>query len=455
MLVFSNNGGPPHAPPMDEQHDIFFSYRSWRYSGDCHVQPLIQAMRADGMRVWIDAGGLRHGDSIDSGVRRALSASRLVVPYFTEDYADSLACQWELTQALLAGQAEGDVCRRLVPLLAADGDRAINQVHPRELRNADSIRVTERQRVVAALRTRLAAVDGPLGLRHQVPAEPRPVRWLPLSTRVHDAGFVGRTAELWHINSALRADGELVLADTTRGIGQLRARGSTGKTSLARTYAERFADTHQGGVIWLSGRASQDADWELALANQLRAVARALGVPEGAVPPGLPPPALWARLGINDGRWLVVVDDLARSCDAHQLRRWRAPPAIGSTLWVSRHVPVPHSSPPLLLDELPVAAALSLLTARRPVDRSEQSDAEGIVRLVGGHPLLLRVIAECLQAEASRRPYRDARRRLEEDARATLLDAGALLDDVGHPSESVDGRSLLARLRDALKEAKK
>src|SRR5450631_1947391 len=94
------------------EYDIFLSH-AWA-DGE-RPQRIAEALTNAGMWVWLDAAEINDFASITRAVTEGLAKSKTLLAYYSKTYPLRRACQWELTFAFLAAQAEGDPRRRSLP----------------------------------------------------------------------------------------------------------------------------------------------------------------------------------------------------------------------------------------------------------------------------------------------------------------------------------------------------
>src|SRR5438105_1588923 len=171
---------------MFAAYDIFLSH-AWA-DGD-RPQQIAQALRKAGLRVWFDADAIDDFSSITRAVTEGLVQSKALLAYYSKTYPLRRACQWELTTAFLAAQAEGDPRRRV---LVVSPEEKTDHIHPIELREAkfraaptdDGPALDELMQSVAK---HLAVIDGPLADIHPLSAP----NWYGMAP-VGSTRFVGR-----------------------------------------------------------------------------------------------------------------------------------------------------------------------------------------------------------------------------------------------------------------------
>jgi hypothetical protein len=79
-------------------------------------RPIVEALSAEGLRVWFDAVIDYDFESITRAIQDGLAHSKAFIAYYSHAYAPRRACQWELTAAFLAAKREGDPLRRILVL---------------------------------------------------------------------------------------------------------------------------------------------------------------------------------------------------------------------------------------------------------------------------------------------------------------------------------------------------
>ena len=129
---------------MSAAYDVFLSH-SWA-DGD-RPQRIAEALRKAGLRVWFDAAEINDFTSITHAVTEGLAQSKVLLAYYSKTYPLRRACQWELTAAFLAAQAEGDPRRRV---LAARPEEKADHIHPISLRDAKFPHRSHRRRTSTA-----------------------------------------------------------------------------------------------------------------------------------------------------------------------------------------------------------------------------------------------------------------------------------------------------------------
>ncbi len=110
-------------------YDVFISYA---HRDTDRVAPLVAALRERELEVWQDASDIAPFASITGRIVEGLGRAKTMLAWYSATYPTRRACQWELTAAFLAAQAEGDVNRRVLVVNPEDG---AGHVVPVELRD--------------------------------------------------------------------------------------------------------------------------------------------------------------------------------------------------------------------------------------------------------------------------------------------------------------------------------
>jgi len=93
---------------------------------------ILESLQARGLKVWIDRNEIRDFAGITRSIVNGLARYRVLMAYYSLNYAHSRACQWELTAGFLAAQREGDPRQRV---LIINPEEMPEHIHPVELRD--------------------------------------------------------------------------------------------------------------------------------------------------------------------------------------------------------------------------------------------------------------------------------------------------------------------------------
>ncbi len=400
---------------MPASNDLFLSYR---WADKPSVAPLLAALQARGVRVWQDAREVETFASIQQAVGTGLSGARALLAWYSGRYNESRACQWELTAAYCAAQAEGDPRRRILVVNPEPGNAHVHLPELFDQLHLSAQHAPGDEQAVNELADRIVAA-----LRDTVPPEPlgelralAPPRWLPAmgtgSTR-----FVGRLGQMWALHGKLLAGQAAMLTGTggKPGVALVRGAGGIGKSLMAEEYALRFGAAYPGGVFWI--RAYGHPDGGTALTPAQRADLRhaqvldlAMGL--GLDTRGLEPAQLRAAMAQHFQQaalpFLWVIDDLPSDLGSEDLKDWLAPHPLGRTLFTSRTRRFTHV-PTLELPQLDPLEARGLLTRHGTLSADDAATADAICAALGHHALAVDVTA----ALVDRRDLGDTLKALE------------------------------------------
>lgn len=419
-----------------ELWDVFVSYSR---TDAPRAGVVVSALRAQGLRVFVDDSDVDDFASISTAITRALSRSKALLALYSVDYPARRACQWELTFAYLTGQREGDPRRRV---LVVNPEPTNEHIHPVELRDARHWpwpgTPEAADRLAARAGAYLAQLAEPMGET----ADAGFVPWLPAPARTGSARFVGRLAEQWQVHSALhRHRAPLIGQSGADRAAQLRGMPGVGKSLLAQEYALRFRPAFPGGVFWFDlhaepgGRSAERTTERYR--EQVSTVAAALGVevPDGPLPRLLS--ALAVVLGERNEPCLWVVDGLPDGLSAEQLHLLRGPHLLAATLVTTRSLRHTSFAEPVDLAPLPAGDGYRLLASRRaPRTEADRHAAVALVHDVGGHPQALGLLAEL----ATRAGFTSLRSRLHSPGTDVLAAvSGGSLPALPRPESGASG----------------
>ncbi|MEU3184463.1 tetratricopeptide repeat protein [Streptomyces sp. NPDC006923] len=386
---------------MATRDDIFFSYP--RADRDA-VLPLVNALRATGLTVFLDESGIDEFEGITSTIRSALAGARLFLAYYSLAYPTRPACQWELLTAFRAASALGRPSERILVINPEQDPGHIQPVPLRDARFAASAEPSSMSRLVR--RVQEVAADSPGCLGDSIEAA-RPV-WRP-DEHLGSDRFVGRVNDFWRLHDALHAY-EYPATHDEAGGGQavIIGLGGVGKTLLAEQYARRFGSFYPGGIYWFTAAASHSpdsaathgADADEAMNGEIRAqhyqqVATALGLDSARLDPLQIREAARRHIEETGKPCLWVVDDIPGRLAPAVIRELAAPHPLGRTVMTTRWRGYPLA--PVDVDVLRPAEAYHLLTsARAPADAAEEDAARTLTDRLGSHSLAIDLIRGCL-----------------------------------------------------------
>ncbi|WP_378784821.1 BTAD domain-containing putative transcriptional regulator [Nonomuraea fastidiosa] len=226
-----------------------------------------------------------------------------------------------------------------------------------------------------------------------LPGERRAWHVRPAELPADVQAFTARAAEVARLRADLLSDSPVTVIDGPGGIG---------KSALAVHVAHLVADRFTDGVIYVDLHGSTDRLAPLDPAQALRRLLRSLGLDGAAIPSDAEEAAARYRSLTAASNLLVILDN------ARHVRQIRPLIPAGPrcrVLITSRHpLATLDGARHLHLGGLGDADAAALLARIVGVDRveAEPEAAREIVRLCGGFPLALRIVAARLAARPDR-----------------------------------------------------
>lgn len=433
---------------MTAAHDLFLSYR---HADATAMQPLLDALHARGVRVWRDAREVEDFGSIQQAVNTGLAGARALLAWYSRHYNASRACQWELTSAYLAGEAEGDARQRVLVL---NPEPNASHIHLPKLFDQLHMEVPDllahpelsdglAQRIQATLAGLPAA---PLGALHAL----QPPRWWP-SMGTGSPRFVGRLREMWALHGLLQQDQAAMLTGSSGRPGRAMVRGSggIGKSLMAEEYALRFGAAYPGGVFWLRAYGHPDGGTELNAEqrdklreSQWRQCCDRLGLETSGLNAEQVLGVLERHFAAQGLPFLWVVDDLPPEPGPQGIAAWQAPHALGRTLFTSRSRRF-SQIPALELPQLAPDEARRLLARGRELNDADGATADAICALLGYHALAVDVCAPLV----ARRGVAGVLQALQTPDRDALALAAALDEALPNGHQREIAATLLAGLR--------
>lgn len=311
----------------DVRWDVFLSYARSDHSA---VAPVIDALRARGLRVFVDEAVVNDFDSISRTITHELARSLVLLAFYSTHYPQRRACQWELTAAYLAGQREGMARRRVLVINPEAGSDHIHPVELRDARHWSAQSVNLLPSLASKVAAHVATLQTPIGKVEAL----SPVRWLPAPPRRGSPDFQGGLSDLWRLHTELHPHAAPLLTGRTAASAVILFGGPrSGKTLLAEEYAVRFSAAFPGGVFWLN--LDYKPEPMAAYSGQVRTICGALGL---AIPDSLDDAlsSLAIALEQRDLPSLWVVDGVSGDLSDATLRRLFAPHSLAATVLTTR-----------------------------------------------------------------------------------------------------------------------
>jgi hypothetical protein len=261
-------------------YDVFFSYP---HKDSEKVMLILEALQTRGLKVWIDTNEIRDFAGITRSIVDGLARSRVIMAFYSLNYAHSRACQWELTAGFLAARREGDPRLRV---LIINPEEMAEHIHPVELRDelfqkapADPQAINS---LVSSIKTHISTIESTIG---EIKALTQP-QWFGKKGTGSNR-FVGRLPDMWHIHSFLHsAEVPIITGAIASATVQVHGTGGVGKSLLAEEYALRYAAAFPGGVFWLRAFGNDDVkaalgpqEREAERIRQIRDIAEEYGIP--------------------------------------------------------------------------------------------------------------------------------------------------------------------------------
>lgn len=400
-------------------YDVFLSFSGVdRSSG----RELAEELRVThGLRVFFDEHSIETFSGINDTILDGLRCSRSLVAYYSEKYAARVACRHELMMAFLAGQREGDGCKRIMVI---NPEQTEEHLRPIELADAKyALPGTDVQALAQLVAKRAASLEGTIGAT----APSFPGKW-PVHRSKHLKNFAGRYRELWDLHSALHATGFPLQADT---IGSPAAAVSglpgAGKTALATAYAWRFAAAFPGGVEWLSLAGAPDATPHERYLGELRRIAQARKLHD------VPDADLVERLCDNEQSSLWIIDDIPPDAGTDVLELLPLPTGTHTrTILISEVDQFRDTLPVVRVGPLPAEDATTLLDVyREPDDDQDRAARDHLIRRLGHNAGALTAMGDYLrdrQGLSSYVSFEDELAALPEVAEAVFAHVHPVLD---------------------------
>ncbi len=305
----------------------------------------------------------------------------------------------ELTALAAAHPLDERVAGQFMLALYRGGRRADALDHYERLRTrlAEALG-TDPGRSLQQLHRRILAADPGLADPATADRSPMVPRQLPAAPGL----FTGRVPELAELDRAQAAPDAASGSGATVVISAIGGAGGIGKTGLALTWANRWAERFPDGQLFLDLRGFSPAGRPMGPDEALRGFLDALGENPARLPADLDARAARYRSLIADRRMLIVLDNAATAEQVVPL----LPGSASCTVLVTSRNRLPalvarHGARPLHLDVLTDAESRTLLAASLGTVRvaAEEPAVAELVGLCGGFPLALGVIAARAAAE--------------------------------------------------------
>jgi hypothetical protein len=367
---------------MEPLYDIFISYA---HKDIEPVGALVRSLGAEGLRVFVDETEIEAFGDIQRRVEHGIARSKVLVAWYSRNYAKSRACQWELAAGYLWSSGER--------VFVINPESGSDHIQPRSLLDRRFVTASDPSYIAREAKRQVAelgdALGDPAGLK-----QPRPFGFQPAGSN----RFVGRIPELWAVHDALKRSAHPMLSGAARSIVQIRGLGGIGKSLLAEEYALRFGAAFSGGIFWSKAGGSDNNK-----STQDREADRKQQITEFAAQVPLPVEKkpfteIWAMLAeeLPKSSCLWIVDDVPSGLTREQLANWYSPhPSIPTLITI----------PDLGHDDVGVTVDLNALTQEEALDllrthKLRDGGEEGAVNLVETlerHPLAIEIAASYLE----------------------------------------------------------
>ena len=432
---------------------LFISYR--RKDID-QLQPLLDALKVEGVEYWLDTRDIEPFTDFSDAIVGALSSAGALLAWYSRDYPESRACQWEFTAAFLTAQQEADPLRRVLVINPETGDDHL--LLPQEIRG-QNIRPAPAPGDAAGFKTLAQEIARHLNQIASPFGQIKPGEKPPYFGRkiTHSERFVGRLKEFWNIHWALHNGSDrTITASAPVHLVQLIGLGGMGKSMFTEEYAARYGWAYPGGIFWLDaygadGKTPESMELFAPLRHQqLEGIARELGIDLSGQDMALLPSAIRRKLEVQGKPYLWIVDDLPPCPDLRDLDQWLAPDtAHGKSLITTRTTTYRNRGTPINLDRLDPNAAYRLLNRNQELaDPLEIEAAKGIVSDLGGHPLALELAAASMESYAGMMTFAEYRQMLADPSEDALKLAEEFVDLLPNGHE----KSIAATMHHSLKQ---
>lgn len=407
----------------NNEYDIFFSHSSLDHP---QIEPILKLLQKKGLRIWYDDTELLDYEEITKSIELGLANSKILLSFYSQNYPQSRACQYELTSALIAAHRIGNRPNRI---LVINPEQTYDHIHPVELRDQSQPNCYfisgDLDTLVDIISERVHRINTKFGeiLNRQT------IRWYG-KTGLGSRRFVGRIPTMWSIHSALHASSFYFISKThAPPIVQIIGMGGIGKSLIAEEYALWFATSFPGGIFWLNAfgnneekNASTPEDREAERIRQFLNIA----VQYGIIAENKKTDEIIAEFNNQIAQrnlpFLWIVDDIPIGMTRFELEKWFAPTGSqGRTLITTRTSSYNFLGTSLDLNPLESDEALILLEKwRKPISSEEKTAAKKITMLLGCHPLALDVAGSHLERSISKTPFTSFERDLTDQTSDAL-----------------------------------
>ena len=401
---------PPDGPVLSQPGGVFLSWTRADTDRNGPLGGLVDRLRECGVPVWIDDGQIEAFDAIGEHIRDGLSQSRVLLAWYSQGYPTRRACREELTLALLAAQRDNQAGRVLVVNPETDAGHVLEaQLLQRRFGTAEDLQ--DLDALADRVQAQVAAHTGPFGA---LPASDRTTWYGGQGWQSGSRRFVGRLPQLWKLHDLLTRTTQLAGPGAAgRAVALVSGLGGVGKSLLATEYAQLFASSYPGGVVWLSALGNDTAGATLTPSQSLAAADTAysqlathwLHLDVQGLEPAAVRQAVADQLASRCQPVLWIIDDLPSGLDPAGLAAWRCSTPLTHELITTRDRR--HTSLPAVnLDVLEPEDALALLLQGAAWPEPEVDQAKLLRDELGCHPLACDVAGLYVNGASSFTGYR-------------------------------------------------
>lgn len=394
----------PDGLPRDtvDSYDVFLSFTRTTPGAIDEIERVVRALEAKRLTVFQDVR-IDEFDGITARLVGALAGSKVLLAHYSKQFPNRYACQWELTAAFLAAQRYGDPRRRVLTINPED-PRQTDHIEPIELADAKFFGQLrgpdDYDRLAEQVAARVAAAAGPLG------AAPQPVDPARLPAQLlRPRPFIGRYPQMWRVHSQLSAmDLTGVQPPHPQPAVMITGLAGSGKTSLAAQYAYLYRNAFPGGIFWIGALGGSGARGDATgvlgeYANQLRVLAgEKLDLAVGGV--GLDRLRIMVadQLSRTAQRVLWIVDDVPPDLPEDVLDQLLVPSPEVRTVLTSRIGTPSWEAQTIALGGLSADDGLALFAVdAEPSTQDERAAVLALVERCGGHPMVIRGVANTVR----------------------------------------------------------